>query len=107
MKILLDECITKKLKPFLIDNEVFTVVEMGWSGLKNGELLAKCSENNFDILLTIDKNITNQQSIKKFNVAVVVLNCSNSKIESITPFIPKFNKIIEHFSKGNYFVIDN
>ncbi len=57
MKILLDECVTKKLKAYLPDHEVYTVTEMGWSGLFNGKLMTKCVENHFDILLTVDKNI--------------------------------------------------
>lgn len=52
MKILVDECVTKHLKPFLIGHEVFTVREMSWSGIKNGELMLKCVENKFEILLT-------------------------------------------------------
>ncbi len=38
MKILLDECVTKYLKPHLSDYEVSTVREMQWSGIKNGSL---------------------------------------------------------------------
>jgi predicted nuclease of predicted toxin-antitoxin system len=59
MKILLDECVTKRFKNHLTDFEVFTVQQLGQSGIKNGELMAYCNDNNFDILLTIDK---------KFNV---------------------------------------
>lgn len=50
MKILLDECVTKRLKPHLSDYEVYTVSEMKWNGIKNGKLMALC-----DLLLTIDK----------------------------------------------------
>lgn len=38
MKILLDECVTKKLKAYLKDFEVSTVTALGWSGVKNGKL---------------------------------------------------------------------
>lgn len=70
MKILLDECVTKRLKLALEGEglEVFTVTEMKWSGVKNGKLLTLCEENGFDILLTIDKNIVNQQNLEKFNL---------------------------------------
>jgi predicted nuclease of predicted toxin-antitoxin system len=57
MKILLDECITKRLTNHLKEFEVYTVIEMGWGGIKNGKLMTLCVENNFDIFLTIDKNI--------------------------------------------------
>ena len=74
MKILLDECVTKRVKRHLTGHEVFTVTEMDWNGLKNGELLSKCAQNAFDILLTIDKNISTQQNIPKYPLIVVVLH---------------------------------
>jgi hypothetical protein len=72
MKILLDECVTKKLKSYLAEFEVFTVVEMGWSGIKNGKLMTRCVENNFDIILTIDKNLMFQQNLDKYPLTIVV-----------------------------------
>ena len=57
MKILLDECVTKRLKPYLVEFEVFTVSQMKWNGIKNGKLMALCVDNNFDLLLTIDKSL--------------------------------------------------
>ena len=56
MKILLDECVTKRLKKHLNNFDVFTVRELELSGIKNGKLMTFCSDNNFDVLLTIDKN---------------------------------------------------
>lgn len=76
MKILLDECVTKHLKPHLNEFEVFTVREMNWSGIKNGKLMSLCVENGFDILLTIDKNLQYQQNLEKYPVTIVVLNTS-------------------------------
>lgn len=57
MKILLDECVTKRLKFYLTDFEVYTVNKLGWDGVKNGKLLTLCVENRFELLLTIDKNL--------------------------------------------------
>ena len=54
MKILLDECVTKKLKRHLDGFDVQTVVEMGWSGYRNGTLLRAAVKAQFDLLLSID-----------------------------------------------------
>lgn len=54
MKILLDECVTKRLKKHLDTFEVFTVRELNLGGTKNAKLMTFCVENSFDILLTID-----------------------------------------------------
>ena len=57
MRILLDECIPRPLKRELTDYAVRTVVEMGWSGKKNGELLELMSQEGFTILLTPLKDL--------------------------------------------------
>ena len=62
MKLLLDENLPRKLKRDLINHEVSTVRDNGWSGLKNGELIRKMREHGFDVLLTFDKNIQHQQT---------------------------------------------
>ena len=74
MKILLDECVPKKVKKLLEDYEVKTVPEMNFNGLKDKELLKATEKGNFDILLTIDKNIDHQQNIKKYKVSIVILD---------------------------------
>ncbi len=105
MKILLDECVTKKLKGHLPHHEVFTVVEKGWSGLVNGKLMSKCVESGVDMLLTIDKNILFQQSISKYNLTVVVFDAADSKIDSLVKFIPSFDRSVDEFEKGKLYVL--
>ncbi len=62
MRVLLDECVPKRLKRELSGHDVSTVVEMGWSGVKNGKLLALAAAE-FDCFLTVDANIENQQHL--------------------------------------------
>jgi len=100
MKILLDECVTKKLKRYLDDLDVRTVVEMGWSGYRNGKLLAAAVENGFDILLSIDKNMAFQQNMAKYEVAVVVFDTQRSKIDILVEFLPEFMARMKEFEKG-------
>ena len=106
MKILLDECVTKRLKVYLVDYHVFTVHELGLSGIKNGKLMTFCSENDFDILLTIDKNLMYQQNLEKYPVTIVVLNCSTSKIEELTEFLPSFKLKANGFEKHTAYMLD-
>ena len=106
MKILLDECVTKKLKPHLSTHEVHTVTEMGWSGIKNGKLLRLCVDNNFDILLTIDKNIMFQQHIADFNIIIVILNSGTSKVEELVRFVPSFENQLNLLKKRTSYLIE-
>ena len=107
MKILLDECVTKKLKRHLTEFEVKTVVEMNWSGMKNGNLMKVAVEENFDVLLTIDKNLEFQQNIKKYQLTIVVLDVQKSKIENLLELLPKLKEQIKDFEKGNIYLIEN
>ena len=77
MKILLDECLPKKMKTHLKQFEVTAVSDMGWSSLRNGELLKKAIENGFDIFITIDKNL------KSCDISTVVFDVVKNKIEFI------------------------
>jgi len=106
MKILLDECVTKKLKRHLTEFEVATVVEMNWSGLKNGSLMSAAIADEFDVLLTIDKNIEHQQNMNRYEIAVVVLNAEKSKIDFLLELLPAFKEQIGEFEKGKVHLIE-
>ena len=107
MKVLLDKCVTKKLKRHLPEFEVKTVVEMNWSGLKNGSLMKVAAEENFDVLLTIDKNLEFQQNMNKYQLMIVVLDVQKSKIENLLELLPKFKEQIKDFEKGNIYLIES
>ena len=106
MKILLDECVTKRLKKHLETFEVYTVRELNLGGTKNGKLMSFCVENNFDILLTIDKNLMFQQNLENYSLTIVVLNSLTSKIEDIVTFLPSFKSQVEKFQKHKAYIID-
>jgi len=106
MKILLDECVTKRLKKHLEEFEVSTVRELGLSGIKNGKLMDFCTQHGFDILLTIDKNLMYQQNLEKYPVTIVVLNCSTSKIEELITFLPSFKSRVGKLEKQKAYIID-
>ncbi len=100
MKILLDECVTKKAKPLFSEHEVYTVAEMGFRGLKNGKLLTKMECSGFDILITIDKNIDFQQNIGNRSLTIVIFDVLKSNLRYIDELIPMFKKQISTFEKG-------
>lgn len=78
MKILIDENLPKELKTFLPEFKVFTMQEMGWIGSKNGELITRMIENNFDLLLTFDQNLQYQQNLSKYPIFVLLVNLPNN-----------------------------
>jgi hypothetical protein len=87
MKVLLDECIPRKLKRLLPQHEVKTVPEVGMAGLRNGVLLKKTSEAGFEVFVTIDRNLAFQQDIKNLPVAVVVLHAKSNKLKDLESLV--------------------
>jgi predicted nuclease of predicted toxin-antitoxin system len=89
MKLLLDECIPWKIK-FLFTTEGHdcqTVRDAGLSGKQNGELLAR-AENEFDVLITIDKNIPHQQNLAGRRLAILIIRPESNDIDDIRPHVP-------------------
>lgn len=106
MKILLDECVTKHLIPYLSHYQVSTVAKQGWSGIKNGELMTVTASAGFEVLITIDKNFQHQQNIGKYNLIVVVLDAPSSKLEILIQYLPLFEQRLSSFLKGNTYLIN-
>jgi len=100
MRILLDECAPRPLKRELADYDIRTVVEMGWSGKKNGELLQLMSQEGFTILLTIDQNLRYQQNLQQTGVAVIVLVARTNRLTDLVPLIPDVRKVLNRITAG-------
>jgi len=69
--VLLDECVDWRLSRELVSHEVKTARQMGWTAVRNGELLALAS-THFDVFVTVDRNLSFQQDIVSFPIAVLV-----------------------------------
>ena len=86
MRVLLDECLPRRLKRELVAHEVRTVPEMGWASKRNGELLALAAAK-FDVFLTVDRNLSYQQDVSTFDIAVVVLVARSNSIDEVRPLV--------------------
>src|SRR3954451_18467704 len=90
MKILLDENIDVRFKNFFPDTiEVFTVKDMQWNGIKNGELLTLLKKNNFQAWIVVDKNIPFQQNISNLPCLVNVLDVYRNTLKHLLPLMPE------------------
>ena len=96
MLLLLDENLPKKLKIDFPGHQVFSIKERGWNGLKNGVLLQKLLDNNFDALITYDKNLQHQQNFKKYPITVFVLSARINKYAVLTKLSPKILEFLSN-----------
>jgi pyruvoyl-dependent arginine decarboxylase (PvlArgDC) len=100
MRILLDECAPRPLKRELAEYEIFTVVEMGWAGKKNGELMRLMNQAGFTILLTTDQNLRYEQNLQQAGVAVVVLVAQSNRLPDLLPLIPEACDVLNRITPG-------
>ena len=87
MRLLLDECMPRRLKREFVGHEVSTVDEAGLKGLKNGQLL-RVASGGFDVLITVDRKLSQEQRIADFEIAVMVLIARSNRFEDLEPLIP-------------------
>jgi hypothetical protein len=99
VKLLLDECIDRRLAKDLEGHDVRTVPQMGWAGIKNGALLT-LADAEFDIFITVDRNLAFQQNLPKFNIAVLVLHATSNRLADLKPLAPKILSVLPTLTKG-------
>jgi hypothetical protein len=101
MRILLDECVPRRLRRELPGHDVRTVPEMGWSGKKNGELLALMTTQGFEVLLTVDQNLRYQQNLQAAGLALIVLVAASTRLADLVPLMPSVPAALGSISPGD------
>ena len=99
MKILLDECIDRRLAQEIVGHEVVTVPQAGWAGIKNGDLL-RLAQAQFDVFVTVDRNLSFQQQLPNFTIAVIILRAPTNRLKDLRPLIPQLTQMLPLAPKG-------
>lgn len=98
-KILLDECLPRKLANEITGYEVETVPQCGWASIKNGALI-KLAESVFDVLITVDRGIEHQQNLKSTKLAFIVLHAKSNNIGFLLPLAPQILERLKTINAG-------
>jgi predicted nuclease of predicted toxin-antitoxin system len=88
MRVLLDECLPRRLGLELTGHFVSTVQQAGWAGISNGKLLTLIADN-YDAFLTVDKNLAVQQITDALPFGVIVLRASSNRLADLRPLVPQ------------------
>ncbi len=105
MKILLDECVDWRLARDIVGHDVKTARQMGWTTIKNGELLTLAAEH-FDVFVTVDRNLSFQQNLVSLSIAIVVLQAKTNRLVDLKPLVPKLLTAIEFAQPGTAKLIE-
>ena len=105
MRVLLDECVDWRLSRALTGHEVKSARQMGWSAIKNGELLELASER-FDAFVTVDRNLAFQQNVRSLSIAVIVLHAKTNRLADLLPLVSNLLTAIGSAKPGVVTTVD-
>jgi glutamate racemase len=100
MKIVFDQGTPVPLRDHLLEHEIDTAFELGWSQLKNGELIKAAEDGQYEILVTTDKKLKYQQNLSARTIAIIVL--STTSWPRISQRIEEIRRAIATASSGVY-----
>ena len=87
-------------------HEVSAVPQMGWAAIRNGELLA-LAEKQFDVFLTVDRNLSFQQHLPRFEIAVVVVRAPTNRLRDLVALVPQILEVIPIAKRGEVAWVGN
>ena len=96
-RVILDECLPRKLAALLEGEPVTTVPKHGWAAKENGELLTLASQE-FDVFVTHDENLEHQQNLQSYDIGIVVIHAASNRLADIQPLVDEINAAIESVS---------
>ncbi|MGB7760492.1 MAG: hypothetical protein WBL61_11720 [Bryobacteraceae bacterium] len=99
MRILLDECVNPRLRLAFPGDEVQSVAEMGWRGLKNGALIKEAAPL-FDVLLTLDQNLPFQNQTGRHPMGIVVLITQFNHLAAYRPQFAEIRDLVRQTRPG-------
>ena len=99
MRVLLDECLPRRLKRELPGHDTRTVPECGWAGVKNGQLLGR-AVGQFDVFLTADRHLAFQQNMAEFAIAVVTIRAISNDLDDLRPLLPELLRVLPTVKPG-------
>ncbi|MDP3850549.1 MAG: hypothetical protein Q8Q59_08605 [Luteolibacter sp.] len=100
MRILLDENLDWRLRRWLPGHVVDTVAYIGWSGIKNGVLLRRAVDTGYEVLLTMDGNLSYQQDLTVHGTAVIALRAPTNRLADTSPLMPAVLACLPTARKG-------
>ena len=88
MRLLIDECVDERLRLLFPGHECQTAHFADLAGLKNGRLLEAGEAAGFDILITVDQNIPDQQIVTGRRISLILLCGPTNRLRDLELLVP-------------------
>ena len=101
MKLLVDECVDERLRLLFPGHDCQTARFANLSGLKNGRLLEAAETAGFDVLITVDQNIPDQQNLTQRSIALVILSGRTNRLRDLEILVPAAISAVDSIRAGD------
>jgi predicted nuclease of predicted toxin-antitoxin system len=88
MKLLIDECVDERLRNWFVSHDCHTARHAGLAGLKNGLLLDAAEAAGFDVLITVDQHIPEQQNLSARRLSILIFCGPTNRLRDLAPLVP-------------------
>jgi predicted nuclease of predicted toxin-antitoxin system len=106
MRILLDECVNPRLREAFTEHEVKTVRDMGWGGFTNGRLLALAQRDGFEVFVTVDQNMPNQQNVAALGLGLLIVAVPDNNMRFYRPLFLLLQRAVTAVGPGEVVRVD-
>ena len=101
MRLLIDECVDERLRLLFPGHDCQTARFANLAGLKNGRLLDAAEAVGFDILITVDQNIPDQQNLAGRRISLVILCGPTNRLSDLKLLVPAAISTLGSIGRGN------
>jgi hypothetical protein len=105
MRVLLDECVDERLRHSFAEHHCETARFAGLAGLKNGALLVTAERAGFDVIVTVDQNIPDQQNLGDHSISIVILCGRTNRLVDLKPLVLAALDCLKSLGRGQVAVI--
>ena len=100
MRLLIDECVDERLRLLFPDHDCQTARFANLAGMKNGQLLDAAEDAGFDVLVTVDQSIPDEQELAGRNIALVILCGPTNRLRDLEPLVPSAASALRSIGPG-------
>lgn len=100
MRLLIDECIDQRLRLLFPAHDCQTAAFANLAGLKNGHLLDALEAAGFDVLITVDQNIPDQQNLEGRAISLLILCAPTNRLRDLEPLVRAANLALASIGPG-------
>src|SRR5450759_5536192 len=100
MRLLVDECVDERLQLLFAGYDCQTARFANLAGVTNGLLLEAAEAAGFDVLITVDQNIPDQQNLAGRRISLLILCGPTNRLHDLEILVPAAVSALRSIARG-------